>query len=368
MSEFGFGEELANARRRSGYSVQQVSDALRIRPDIIRAIEMEDFGKMPAKGFARNQISAYARFLGLDSTELTQSFLSAYNDFERNAVSSYGYVTDYQQPADRAYATARRARQSMEEENSRNHPGSNHQRQHSRQSGFRSDERRRDQRQRPGGSEGSGRGNQNRDRRPQRSNRDVGRPKKSVQTRGSKDRRGGRNIGSKGFNPGRKNNKYLRRRIIAIIILIIIIAAIAFGVSRCSSSDSNPNLSSDSNVEVTGGSTTGSTSAPDVSADAVTATPSVKTASATSFTLVVSVADGHQSWVEVDVDGTTSTAEEVTGPQDLTYTVTDTASIQIGNPDYVTVTVNGNDQELTTSDSGLGEVTLTLQDGQVTAS
>ena len=121
MSGQGFGEQLASARRDAGLSVQQVSDALRIRNDIVRAIEMEDFSSMPAKAFARNQVSAYARYLGLDSGAIVRDFLDAYNDFERDAVSNISMVTNMQQPSgDRAYVEARRAQREQRDS------GSNH--------------------------------------------------------------------------------------------------------------------------------------------------------------------------------------------------------------------------------------------------
>ena len=47
---------------------------------------------MPLKGHARNMVSAYARFLGLDSEELTKQFRREYHDFEEG-------ITRYHTPA-----------------------------------------------------------------------------------------------------------------------------------------------------------------------------------------------------------------------------------------------------------------------------
>ena len=120
MANQGFGEQLASARRDAGLTVQQVSDALRIRNDIVRAIEMEDFSSMPAKAFSRNQVSAYARYLGLDSGAIVRDFLDAYSDFERRAAASVDIVVDQQQPSgDRAYVEARRAMREQSENGGR---------------------------------------------------------------------------------------------------------------------------------------------------------------------------------------------------------------------------------------------------------
>lgn len=120
MANQGFGEQLATARRDAGLTVQQVSDALRIRNDIVRAIEMEDFSSMPAKAFSRNQVSAYARYLGLDSGAIVRDFLDAYSDFERRAAASVDIVVDQQQPSgDRAYVEARRAMREQSENGGR---------------------------------------------------------------------------------------------------------------------------------------------------------------------------------------------------------------------------------------------------------
>jgi cytoskeletal protein RodZ len=57
---------------------------LRISPVILEALELGDFRHMPLKGHARNMVSSYARYLGLDSGELTRQFLAEYRDFENH--------------------------------------------------------------------------------------------------------------------------------------------------------------------------------------------------------------------------------------------------------------------------------------------
>ena len=47
-----FGAILQEAREHKGMEVGTAARRLRIRPDILRAIEAEDFSRMPPRGFA----------------------------------------------------------------------------------------------------------------------------------------------------------------------------------------------------------------------------------------------------------------------------------------------------------------------------
>lgn len=84
MAQESFGKRLAEARRRRGLSLEQVHSQLRITPAILEALEYADFLHMPLKGHARNMVSSYARFLGLNSEEVTKDFLREYHDFENH--------------------------------------------------------------------------------------------------------------------------------------------------------------------------------------------------------------------------------------------------------------------------------------------
>ena len=67
MGQVSFGTVLREARERKGYDVQSAARRLRIRPDILRALENNDFSRLPARGYTRNMVNAYAR-LGWGST------------------------------------------------------------------------------------------------------------------------------------------------------------------------------------------------------------------------------------------------------------------------------------------------------------
>lgn len=88
MAQENFGTILREERERKGYDTASVARRLRIRPDIIQAIEDSDFSRMPPRGYARNMVNAYARFLGLNPTEITRLYLDgAYANEVRRARS-----------------------------------------------------------------------------------------------------------------------------------------------------------------------------------------------------------------------------------------------------------------------------------------
>ncbi len=382
MPDFDYGEELAAARRRAGLTLQQVSDAIRIRTHVLRALEMSDFENMPAKAFARSQVSAYARFLGLDPAEMTSQFLKKYNEFE-NATGTASFISDRQ--ASSSSRTYNRYRSHLGEE-AKAQPG--FRRDHIKrrradeafEKSFRDDAEMVDQ---PYRSRSERRADADRiDRRrtartrsdfnakgsESRSSRD--RVRQPVRAMGGSRRMTDGRIGSSGFRPSRRGSSKKRLIIIiAIIVILIIIIASAMSCSAsASSSDDTAANQSTNTVQVTGGSNSSSNVLSDESTDALTSMPDDVTLVATSFTFYIDVASDSSSWVQVTTDDTTPIAEVVSGPQQLSYTATQTASIEVGNVSAVTVSINGQTVDLDTNDNGLGTLTLVLEDGQVVRS
>lgn len=87
MAQKPFGRILAEARERRGMDINYASQQLRIRADILRAIEQNDFSRMPARGYTRNMVSAYARLLGLNPTSITRQYLDEADKYLRSAHS-----------------------------------------------------------------------------------------------------------------------------------------------------------------------------------------------------------------------------------------------------------------------------------------
>jgi cytoskeletal protein RodZ len=73
---------LQEARKRKGYSMPDVSTRLHIREVVIKALEEADFANLPLKGYSKNTVSTYAKFLGLDSHIVVEQFLKEYEHYE----------------------------------------------------------------------------------------------------------------------------------------------------------------------------------------------------------------------------------------------------------------------------------------------
>lgn len=101
----GFGDILRQARERKGIDLSTAASRLRVREDILRAIEQSDFVAMPPRGYARNMIAGYARYLGLDAIQITRQYLDELRSYqsrgqsrqERDDYSAYGQYAQYAQ-------------------------------------------------------------------------------------------------------------------------------------------------------------------------------------------------------------------------------------------------------------------------------
>lgn len=77
-----YGDILREARERKHLSLESVAHRLRIRADIVHAIEAADFATLPPSGYTRNMVSAYARLVNLSPGELTSLYLEEMQRFE----------------------------------------------------------------------------------------------------------------------------------------------------------------------------------------------------------------------------------------------------------------------------------------------
>jgi cytoskeleton protein RodZ len=64
------GARLRAAREAAGLSLDQVAQQLKLAPRQVKALEDEDFGKLPGRTFARGFVRNYARLLNLDGDDL----------------------------------------------------------------------------------------------------------------------------------------------------------------------------------------------------------------------------------------------------------------------------------------------------------
>ncbi|WP_223162776.1 helix-turn-helix domain-containing protein [Nocardioides antri] len=74
------GPQLEGARSRLRLTVDQLSERTRIRPHVIEAIEVDDFGPCGGDFYARGHLRTLARVLGLDAGPLVASYDEKYAD------------------------------------------------------------------------------------------------------------------------------------------------------------------------------------------------------------------------------------------------------------------------------------------------
>ena len=83
----GVGEALAAAREASGQTVEDVSRATRIRGELLRKIEADDFSGCGGNVYARGHVRAIATYLGLEPAPLVEEFDRAHGSHEAPAAS-----------------------------------------------------------------------------------------------------------------------------------------------------------------------------------------------------------------------------------------------------------------------------------------
>jgi cytoskeletal protein RodZ len=92
------GETLAQARRRAGLSVAQVSEQTRIRPLIIRGIEADDYSMSGGDFYARGNIRDIAEVVGAESRPLIEEYDRIYRDAGPVSATSLDELLDRSRP------------------------------------------------------------------------------------------------------------------------------------------------------------------------------------------------------------------------------------------------------------------------------
>lgn len=75
-TEVPFGEELRREREMREISIREIADTTKISTRFLEAIEGGDFSSLPAPVFTRGFIREYASYLGLDSEEIVDRYMS----------------------------------------------------------------------------------------------------------------------------------------------------------------------------------------------------------------------------------------------------------------------------------------------------
>ncbi|WP_281694911.1 helix-turn-helix domain-containing protein [Collinsella tanakaei] len=415
-----FGEMLLTRRRERGMSIQQVSNAIKIRPQIIEYFETGNFASMPPRGYAQGMISSYARFLGLNPRAVVDAYFDELHTYERVNNTGAGRFQDSvaeasphnvnpegrflmvngpvpnsrygQRPPQAGYVS---------ESVSPHEPMST--------STLRYGQANRGGRQRalpqgggygPSGQSRYGQGPRpaRGDQYPSRSGRSTDsryrgsapsagrpRPQGSMQNgyRSASGRPGQQNPGRYQQSRGRSSqppspfsdNRVLMLLGAAVIIILLLLLLLFFkgcapssdasaqgstqtSQSQSSTSSSNKDDDLDDDSADDGTDDAATTSSQDGSSTAASNTTSQQN-EPTETKVKISIAKGKTSWLEIKLDGKSVYGDTVVGPFEQEYTVTQSMEITVDKPADVTITKNGEKVRYDSKSAGVARVTIT---------
>ena len=354
MAQVSFGTVLREARERKGYDVQSAARRLRIRPDILRAIENNDFSRLPARGYTRNMVNAYAKLVGLNPADITRMYLD----------DAYAYQVGRTRGESESPAHVS-GRRSVSHHEARQASA----RQREGQRGTRDGEGQRSSRR-----SGQTSASSTRRRRNSAPEREYREPLASRAARAENESRRGARIGgavttqftnfySGSKNMGRAGNQTRLPYVIiaaVILVLLVIIIAMAFGNKGGTSSQDV------AKVPITGvtdtsadGSGTSESNANDNKDDS---SSSSNVAVPTSVQVEYKLASGQTAYVVITQDGQ-ATEQMLTGPVDQKVDVSGTWSLATWVSSGFTVTMDGKQVEFANDASaGMPTATVSFQD------
>ena len=359
MGQVSFGTGLREARERKGYDVQSAARRLRIRPDILRALENNDFSRLPARGYTRNMVNAYAKLVGLNPADITRMYLD----------DAYAYQVGRTRGESDSPAHVSGRRSVSRGDGRHDGRGQGSQRS-SRYDNERTDGRRSQRTQR-----GQRQGTQRMPRREQQPQREYRESLASRAARAENESRRSNHFGGAvttqftNFYSGSQNNvgRGMQARlpyvavIVIILLLLVIIVALAFGNRGAASTQEVAKVPitgvTDTSADGSGVSQDNSNNNSDNNNDSDTKSSSTATVP-TSVKVEYKLAKGQQAYVIITQDGQ-ATEQMLTGPFDETVDVTGTWSLSTWVSSGFTVTMDGKEVEFT-SDATTGMPTATV--------
>jgi cytoskeleton protein RodZ len=72
-----FGERMQREREMRGISLEEIAESTKIGTRMLRALEQEEFSKLPGGIFNKGFVRAYARYLGIDEEQAVTDFVAA---------------------------------------------------------------------------------------------------------------------------------------------------------------------------------------------------------------------------------------------------------------------------------------------------
>ena len=108
MAQARFAEIISRRRKELRLSISQAAKVLRMRESVLEAFEEGDFDRLPPLGYAQAMIASYARYLGLDSRQLTELYEDEHEQYVRartgRPTSALARLAD--EPGDRNNSTS----------------------------------------------------------------------------------------------------------------------------------------------------------------------------------------------------------------------------------------------------------------------
>ena len=318
MTEPVFGSILRDARVRRGISIDDAARTLRIRTDILQAIENGDFQRMPPRSFARNMIVAYAKILDISPDDILKRYDDEFYSYQigrkrQPTEASYSYrYANTPQPKPKRTTSNRVSQSARDASRARG-------RDHYEISGYQTDARRTQQ---------------------QSPRRGEPRARSSASARHSSYRRSRHSVapGPEYLNVYASPRMGTKRRFprvlliviaaIVVIALILLIRNVACSSSAVEGGGSAPSITGLNDPEQSGLST---------STGQNHAAPIAPTAAVFSY----QVLRDQSAYVEIYIDDALQYGGTKESGSHDTYDVTTTLRFDTTNPDGVALTVNG---------------------------
>lgn len=385
-----FGDMLLKRRRQMGVSIQQASNIVKIRPQIIEYFETENFAAMPPRGYAQGMIASYARYLGLNPHEVVEAYFDSLDEYERagGRAGRFEEVATGASPRS-AHATGRylmvgsvppsrfahRPAQAgyVSESSSPHEPVSTARLRPGGPQGA----RRPDGRRAPMRGEGQGRLPDGRVRRASRGYREDARVRQGREPAYGAARdarrpssRGGRSARGSQLPP--LDMRLVLLGAVALLIVAILVMLLLRGCAPASgeAAGSSATVSAvpkdaasstgttDGGAEGEGGEGAADTQGGDGESDASAAADDEEKVPEETVVKVSLKEKGAVAWVEVKLDGKIVLGKQVVGPFEEQFTVGTQIDITTDSPSTVSVYQNGEKVRYDTKVSGVGKVTI----------
>src|SRR5437879_2312663 len=78
-----FGEKLQREREMRSISLDEIAESTKISSRMLRALEEEEFKKLPGGIFNKGFVRAYSRYLGLDEEQAVTDYLAAESESDQ---------------------------------------------------------------------------------------------------------------------------------------------------------------------------------------------------------------------------------------------------------------------------------------------